>query len=261
MTRASPPEFRRRVLAAAISYQLQLRSIDYALKRYVNPNEYEGEEITLGDMASDFLKNSTGPLTDQLRKFHTEKNLTSGQFGAEITLFKCPEVLDSARMLANRGAFLEVLPILRLCLEMISWSTVAISIGDVKEVKRLRAHSCISKMKVIYGPAGTVYGYLSKFSHWEQEIHTHFLSIAAEHVAIIQASCQHRAMSLTLCLVILDIFVEVIRHLYSTSANGLIMNIQGVPDRTSARRTHQLIANIVAFSPSPDLRQIQSLLR
>src|SRR5215472_6960480 len=43
MTRASPPEFRRRVLAAAISYQLQLRSIDYALKRYVDPKEYEVE--------------------------------------------------------------------------------------------------------------------------------------------------------------------------------------------------------------------------
>ena len=41
MTRKSPPEFRRRVLAGALSYQLQLRSIDYALKRYVEANEYE----------------------------------------------------------------------------------------------------------------------------------------------------------------------------------------------------------------------------
>lgn len=145
MTRASPPEFRRRVLAAAISYQLQLRSIDYALKRYVNPNEYESEEITLGDMASNFLKNSSSQLADQLRKFHTEKNFTFGQFGAEITLLKCPELLDSARMLANRGAFLEVLPILRLCLEMILWSTVALFIGDVKEVKRLRATAVFRK--------------------------------------------------------------------------------------------------------------------
>jgi hypothetical protein len=64
------------------------------------------------------------------------------------------------------------------------------------------------------GSVGKVYGYLSKFSHWEQEIHTQFLNVGAEKVAVTLASCQHRAMSLTLCLVILDLFVEVIRHLY-----------------------------------------------
>jgi hypothetical protein len=52
MTRASPPEFRRRVLAAAISYQAQLRSIDYTLKRYVDPKQYEVEQTYLGDIVS-----------------------------------------------------------------------------------------------------------------------------------------------------------------------------------------------------------------
>jgi hypothetical protein len=261
MSRTSPPEFRRRVLAAAISYQLQLRSIDYALKRYVKPNEYEAEQNSLGDIVSDFLSHSTATLADELWKFHSKENFTFGQFGAEITLFRCPEVVNLARMLANRGVFLEVLPILRLCLEMISWSAVANFISDEAKVKRLRAGACITKIKEIYGSVGKVYGYLSKFSHWEQEIHTYFLNIEAEQVAVIQASCQHRAMSLTLCLVILDIFVEVIRYLYSTSAGTLITSIQGIPDRTDGRRIHLLISDIVEFSRCQDLRQIQSLLR
>jgi hypothetical protein len=151
MSRASPPEFRRRILAAAISYQLQLRSIDYALKRYVNPNEYGDEQNSLGDIVSDFLSDSTATLADELRNFHSKENFTFGQFGAEITLFRCPEVLNLARMLANRGVFLEVLPMLRLCLEMISWSAVANFITDEDKVKRLRARACISKIKPIYG--------------------------------------------------------------------------------------------------------------
>jgi hypothetical protein len=53
MSRNSHPEFRRRVLAAAVSYQLQLRSIDYALKRYVDPREYDEEQFSLGDATND----------------------------------------------------------------------------------------------------------------------------------------------------------------------------------------------------------------
>jgi hypothetical protein len=54
MLRASPPEFRRRILAGAISYQLQLKSVDYALKRYVGADTYENEDLSLGDAVSDY---------------------------------------------------------------------------------------------------------------------------------------------------------------------------------------------------------------
>jgi hypothetical protein len=260
MTRASPPEFRRRVLAAAISYQAQLRSIDYALKRYVDPKAYEVDRAYLGDIVSDFLKDSAATLRDQLHQFHTDENCTFGRFGANITLLRCPEVLNTARLLANRGVLLEVLPVLRLCLEMASWSCVANSIASEDEVRRLSARSCISKMKVIYQSAGKVYGYLSSFSHWEHEIHSYFLSVEAEQVAVIRASCKHRAISLTLCLLLLDVLVEVIRYLYAAKAGALIASIQGIPDRTSDRKTQQLIGRIVEFSKCHDLQQIQSLL-
>ena len=215
----------------------------------------------MGDTVSDFLKDSAATLKDQLRQFHTDENCTFGQFGADITLLRCPEVLNIARLLANRGVFLEVLPVLRLCLEMASWSSVANFIVDEDEVRRLSARACISKMKAVYESVGKVYGYLSEFSHWEHEIHTYFLTLEAEQVAVVLGSCKHRAMSLALCLVILDILVEIIRYIYSTSANTLITCIQGVPDRTRDRRTHRLISNIVEFSQSQDLRRLQSLLR
>jgi hypothetical protein len=54
MERRSPPEFRRRVLAAAASYTLQVKSIDYALRRYVHPEQYLIERELLGDTISDF---------------------------------------------------------------------------------------------------------------------------------------------------------------------------------------------------------------
>jgi hypothetical protein len=195
-TRASPPEFRRRILAALISYRLQLRSIDYALKQYVAVDQYSGDRSSLGDTVSDFLKDIAKTLKSELKNLHTQGDLTFGQLGAELTLFKLPETLDLARMLANRGLFLEVLPVLRLCLEMISWSLTAFYIEDEETVRKLKANACISKLKQVYETAGQIYGYFSKFSHWEHEIHSHFLKIEKGQVAVIQASCRYRAMSL-----------------------------------------------------------------
>lgn len=156
MTRSSPPEFRRRVLAAAISHQLGLRSIDYAMKRYVKSDQYEGHKTTIGDSTSDFLREAAEILKDELKQLHTQENLTFGRFGAEITLFKFPEILDLARMLANRGLFLEVLPILRLCLEMTAWSVVSFDTSDEEAVRRLKAHKCVPRIKAIYESAGQV---------------------------------------------------------------------------------------------------------
>jgi hypothetical protein len=134
MSRDSPPEFRRRILAAAASYELQLRSIDYALKRYVNPQEYDKEHISLGDATSDYLARSAVILEEELRNLHTTGELTFGVLGAELTLYKIPYTLDTVRILTNRGLLLEILPILRLCLEMLAWATVSFKLVNEKHV-------------------------------------------------------------------------------------------------------------------------------
>jgi hypothetical protein len=88
MTRASPPEFRRRVLAAVVSYQLSLRSVDYTLKQYVDEDLWSDEQSLHGDQVSDFIKQSTATLKRGLGDLHTQdENLALNIFGAEISLF------------------------------------------------------------------------------------------------------------------------------------------------------------------------------
>ena len=261
MLRRSPPEFRRRVLAAAISYQLQLRSIDYALKRYVASDLYESDDTPLGDATSDYLRDSVTKLMKELRDLHT-KDPTFGMFGAEITLYRVPDSLDVARMLANRGLLLEVLPILRLCLEMTAWANVAFHMQDEeKKVVALKAQSCIASLKDVYGTAGKIYGYLSTFSHWGHVIHGEFLSFDDQQVAVLKASVRYRAMALALCLVVLDVFIEVIRKIYAERSDALVVEIQGIPDRGIARNTQKMVATITELTALADLQRIQSFLR
>ena len=263
MERRSPAEFRRRILAGAISYQLRLKSVDYALRRYVDADLYEKQEISLGDSISDYLRDSVELLMREFRVLHTPEP-SFGEFGAEITLFKIPRCLDSARMLSNRGLLLEVLPILRLCLEMMAWSATAFYMKDEKQVIELKAQSCISEMKDVYPTAGRLYGYLSTFSHWGHLIHGHFLDFNHHEpgggVGVLSASVRYRAMALALCIVILDAIVEVARKLYSNRSSALVNGVQGVLERNTARAAYSQLSSIVESTKLKDLTEIRSFL-
>jgi hypothetical protein len=260
MQRRSPPEFRRRVLAGAISYQLRLKSVDYTLKRYVAPDQYESEDLSLGDAVSDYIRNSLVSLTNGLRNLQTEYP-AFGVFGAEITLYRLPHSLDTARMLSNRGLLLEVLPILRLCLEMMAWSNSAFFIPHEDKVVSLKAPSCITDLKNIYETAGKIYGYLSTFSHWGHVIHGQFIDITDKQVGVLEASVRYRAMALALCLLILDVSIEVVRKLYPEKSDALILEVQGCLTQTSERKVYQNLVKIVELTGLDELYEIQELFK
>src|SRR5688572_17855352 len=82
----SPAEFKRRVLAAMVSYTLQLKSIDYALKQYVDADLYEINDASLGEAVSDYLRSASRILEKELKDLHTQGDLPFGVIGAELTL-------------------------------------------------------------------------------------------------------------------------------------------------------------------------------
>jgi len=261
VSRKAPPELKRRILAAGGSYKLQLRSIDYTLKRYVEADQFERLDSTLGDNVSDFVRERRGLLSQELRKLHTaEPNF--GQFGAEVTLFKLPEVVDTARTLANRGLLLEVLPISRLVLELISWSVVAFFSTEEQKVRGLKGQNCISKMTSIYDSVGRLYGYFSTFSHWSHETHSDFIHISERGVtSIIHASPRQRAVSLTLCLVMLDVLAEAIRYIYGRNAEALIIGVQGTLTRDKSKHCHRLAEEIAIATGLQEIKELQEFLR
>lgn len=260
MPRNSPAEFKRRVLAGMVSYGMQLRSIDYALKRYVEPDLYEKEDALVGNAVSDYLRRSSRVLASELKKLHTQEELPLGVLGAELTLYKIPDVLDTARMMSNRGLLLEVLPLLRLSLEMAAWAHTAFYIADEQRVFDLKAQSCLSSLKGTYKTVGRLYGFLSQFSHWGHAIHGQFMHIGEENVSIIRASVRYRAMSLALCLVLLDVVVEVVRRIYADRADGLVSKIQGAPFPDASRQSYLYVAQIADVCGLSEIREIQSFL-
>lgn len=252
-TREAPLDLKRRLAAAMISYHGRLKSIDYTLKNYVEPDQYDDEE-NLGDIISDHIRDRLDLLKEILADLHTQGELPFGTFGAEMTLFRVPSALNAGRMLGNRGLILEVIPILRSCLEMIAWAVTAFSNEDPTYVRNLRATNCIRYLKEIYPSAGQIYGFFSHFAHWDFSVHRHFIVANEGGSAILNASSKHRCLSLSYCLLILEILSAVPGRLY--------LDRQAELERLSEarleteKRTKSYLRKIVAESDDRDLAQI-----
>jgi hypothetical protein len=197
----------------------------------------------------------------ELKKLHTQGEISFGILGAELTLFRLPHALDTARMPSNRGLLLEVLPLLRTCLEMMAWAHAAYYVSDNDTVVELKAQSCISSLRETYKSAGKLYGLLLRFTHWGHVIHGEFIDVDEGIVSIVGASVRYRAMSLALCLVMLDVCVEVIRKIYKEGSDTLVSKVQGVSCPDPARNSCQYISSIVDICELGEIREIQSLLQ
>lgn len=261
MQRHSSEEFKKRVIAAVGSYQLRLKSIDYTLRHYTERAFKDQIDVHLGDSVSDYLRDSSRFLLRGLKELHKQSEMNFGVFGAEITMFRIPDALDTARMLANRGLLLESLPLLRLCLEMLSWAYVAYGLQDENQVIELQAQACITKLKTLYKTAGQFYGYLSSFSHWRHVVHGRFLNFDVAHVVVVKASAQYRAMALALCLVVLDVFVEVIRRLYPDKCQPIQIQVQGMEFQDPGRRrTSQYLDEIAELCSLEEIDEILAFI-
>jgi hypothetical protein len=247
------------VLAAVVSYKLGLNSIDYTLKKYVDTELYNAVPESYGDDVSEFIKDSIDLLERDLYKLHKDDPRV-GVFGAEISLFRLPHSLNIARMLSNRGFLLEVAPLLRTCLEIIAWSSAAFHIVDENKIRNLKASRCIKKLNGFYRSSGEIYGYLSTFSHWSQIIHKEFVDILDNRAVVFKASVNFRAISLALCLVILDMMVEVVRYLYQENGEEIVIGVQGTLCRDSKRRCYQFLSGIAELTKLDDLYRLQDLM-
>jgi hypothetical protein len=107
---------------------------------------------------------------------------------------------------------------------------------------------------------GRLDSYLSKFSHWSFGVHPHFCAFDGENTAITRASSRHRALSLSLCLVTLDVFLEVIRTLYPVKAEALIARVQGHPDPFPSKRVHHLMSRMIQFADDSESKKVANLL-
>jgi hypothetical protein len=181
----APEEFKRRIWAAAQSYVVGNRSMDYFYKRYGDlanfprPSETRRKLSSTLSQCSYEIERVSSQLTNGI-----ERRSYLGLFAAESALLRLSVSFEYASFLLMQGAVYESAAVLRLCLEQTAWAYDIYLLDDESLFEKNPTKS-ISKLKEIDGCAGRLYALLSDYTHIQPKLQRGYLDFSGEYATVV----------------------------------------------------------------------------
>lgn len=209
-----PEDFIRRVAAAGVSHLMRLSSMDYTLKRYLKNTTYDLPEQRLDRELTALIQEFTSYVSESLKGFEKPRRGKIGLMIADVNLMRFPITVQAITTLAHRGMLFEPIAILRNGIEQLAWIYAVHEMTDIEKIMALSASRCMSGLKKVYPTAGRIYGHLSRYAHWDPELHHNFVGDHEGYIASIKAQCGFKARSLFFAVLISEMCVAVFENIY-----------------------------------------------
>ncbi|MBL8549518.1 MAG: hypothetical protein JNJ73_06005 [Hyphomonadaceae bacterium] len=153
--------------------------LDYALKHYVLNEEEEEEPERSKDPPLDqaFEKTLIAAHAAVEAERHGKSAIAERpfiEFLCEFSLLKAMQTLDSAHTLAHQGRLFEASVLTRSAIEKLAYSA-AMTKAEVSQAPlELTTRHAITLVRTDLPAIPRLYGLLSKFAHWQREVHLMF---------------------------------------------------------------------------------------
>lgn len=186
------PHLAEDILAALIANQMGL-SLAYAKKNYVTPfTESRWLGLTrridaLFKLGQDRLKSYVSFGLDQPKEENGLQDLSMQFFFRNVVAF------DAAKRLSELGYLCEVAAILRMALEQFAFAGRLWALPGSTSLQAVKPVQCLNYLKCLVPASGRLYGFLSKYIHFEYDHHTHFFARSSTEIFTIQRSSILRA--------------------------------------------------------------------
>lgn len=208
-----PAELRERLSAAAVSYQVQLKSIDYTLKKYLQPYE----EDPLGSFRVDRrIRMACLVRANALRlglaecRRNIDDDSTIGEYLSDVSFHRVTYSIQRAFAEADKGALYESVVIVRMALEQVCWGLAIRSSNDPLEIRGTSATKSVTPVAKKYSNVGRLNGWLSDHAHWSYD--AHIKAAFEEAGAIMFASSPFKACAYAALIVFCDVYEKVVAN-------------------------------------------------
>ena len=226
----APKDFKQRLWAAAQSYILGNRSMDYFYKRYGDqaefsrPTENRRKLSSMLRLCSFSLERISSQFTNGV-----DRTSTLGLFASESALLRLSMSFKYAAFLLMQGATYESSSVLRLCLEQIAWAYDVHLLDDDSLFDKSPTKS-ISKIKEIDPSSGRIYSLLSDYTHVHPKLQRTYLDFSLEYASVIYRDYDAALKLCDLYVKIVDLYVrtsELISHRYFTEIRSWTVGENG----------------------------------
>ncbi len=169
-----PSRLRKMISASILTYQLNNKSVDYVLRKYLNDKDYEEKSPDRLD------KEFRSACLEQVSLFQaalkiyppfTQREPRVGEWVGDLTAIRMGYSLQRAFGEADKGALFEAVAIARMILEQLAWAAAVRGIDDASKVQQLAATKSIGLLNANFPIAGRLYGWMSNHAHWGYDAH------------------------------------------------------------------------------------------
>jgi hypothetical protein len=212
-----PAAFREMLSAAAITYQLQNKSIDNVRRTYLKDMHYE--EDPGGDKRLDRAIRSecaavAEAVGDFLRAYPPlmSREPLVGEWIADLTILRVGYSIERAFAEADKGALYESVTISRMALEQCCWAYAVAKLDDVEQIRALSVGRCVSLAKADFPNVARFYGWLSSHAHWNHRAHVKALVNENDRSAIMLASNEFKALAYCALLIVTTYYRDMVDY-------------------------------------------------
>ncbi len=189
----APAEFKKRVYAAAQSYVVGNKSVDYFLKRYGDRKEFSRPSPSERSLC-DFLRAVKHEADSVYRELTSDVERASrlGLFAAEVCLARTFTTIRMACFMLLRGYLYEAAALMRVVLEQIGWAW-SIHQRDDDGIFLVNPTKSISALKSVIPDAGKKYSLLSDYTHIKPELQKEYIDFSGDCPTLLHSQHERSA--------------------------------------------------------------------
>lgn len=168
--RNAPAEFKKRVVAAAVSYNLGYAGVDYLLKLYgdgwIVPDPGKDTAGLIYQMTSS-VKTSVRAASERVRLISAELD-HNGRFLARAALLRLQLTFRASVLTIHNGFHYESAALTRIILEQLAWINTIHLLPDQSALS-VKPTKCLAELKKMHPHVGRLYGVLCTLTHMDPE--------------------------------------------------------------------------------------------
>jgi hypothetical protein len=254
-----PEEFKVRVFAAAKSYTMRNKSIDYTLKRYGRHWSFERDDTDSGFPVVALCRLVRASAIDTISYLMSiqDKPDLPNVFACTAAIFRLKNTFRAAVLCIRNGMRIEAATLCRVILEQLAWISAIYSLtADHDSYTELTPQSCIASLKRFVPQVGKLYGTLSETSHLHFEATLSYIKVRGDDLAVRIHDHKLCALHAVQLLHLID-WLEIIgEHVYGDlipSPRSTLLNEDGSRSVRADRRMVEVINEAERlFSTVPD---------
>lgn len=203
-------EFKKKVMSAAKSYNLGIKSVDYTLKKYGQYWSFKPSiEKELNEAIQD-LKRIIVNALDYLMEIPDKPDIPSLYF-CGAALIRLQNTFKAALISIKSRLYFEGMSLERMILEQLAWIYKVHNMEDFFEVK---PNKCIKDLKKMMPFVGRLYNYLSNGVHLSPKLFNEYIE---KDLSIKMGDIKQSYLNLYILFLLADIFCIVGEYIYANT--------------------------------------------